>query len=181
MCCTVLRVDELRKLGGTSCAALGPSGCTIYPRRPRICRTYQCAWLQGKLDVEDRPDRLGAVLDIVFEGGALLLAIREATPGASDANPRLAAIAARYREAMPVRITRAADVLRDAPVRTLLAGGDELIASGDTVVRRRAGVEIERSRAPWLERSARRLQLAWQRWRVRDYGDGAQAVFGPDA
>ncbi len=181
MCCTVLRVDELRKLGGVSCAALGVRGCTIYPRRPQICRTYQCLWLQGKLDAEDRPDQLGAVLDIVHEGGAALLAIREATPGASDANPRLAAIAARYREAMPVRITRAADVLRgDAPVRTLLAGGEELVVTGDTFVRLRAGVPIERSRAAWLERVARRLRLAWQRRRIRGYGDGAQAVLRDD-
>lgn len=173
----MLRVDELRKLGGVSCAALGARGCTIYERRPGICRAYQCLWLQGKLDAEDRPDRLGAVLDLVHEGGAALLAIREATPGATEANPRLAAIAARYREAMPVRITRASDALRgDAPVRTLLAGGEESLATGDTVVRRRGGVEIARTRAPWLERVARNLQLAWQRRRIRGYGDGAQAI-----
>jgi hypothetical protein len=61
-------------------------------------------------------------------------------------------------------------------VRTLLAGGEELVATGDTVVRRRAGGELLRARAPWLERLARRLRLAWQRWRIRDYGDGADAV-----
>jgi hypothetical protein len=78
---------------------------------------------------------------------------------------------------MPVRITCSADALRgDAPVRTLLAGGEELVAAGENAVRRRAGVELERTRAPWLERMARRLKLAWQRWRIRGYGDGAQAV-----
>lgn len=177
MCCTVLRVDELRKLGGVSCAALGARGCTIYERRPQICRAYRCLWLQGRLDAGDRPDRLGAVLDLVHEGGAALLAIREAVPGATEANPRLAAIAAHWREAMPVRITRAADALRsDAPVRTLLAGGEELVATGDTAVRLRDGTELERMRAPWLERLARRLRLAWQRWRTGDYGDGAGAI-----
>ena len=178
MCCTVLRVDELRKLGGVACAALAPSGgCTIYAKRPRICRAYQCMWLQGKLALEDRPDRLGAVLDLTFEAGAPLLEIREAVPGATDTNVRLRAIAGRYRAAMPVRITRAADALRaDAPVRTLLANGEELLAAGDTVVRQRGGREIERTRAPLLERAARRALLAWQRWRIRDYGDGAAAV-----
>jgi hypothetical protein len=176
-CCTVLRVDELRKLGGVACAALGAGGCTIYPRRPHICRAYRCLWLQGQLELEDRPDRLGAVVDLVHEGGAALLAIREAVPGATDENPRLAAIAARWREAMPVRITPAAGV-RDgsAPVRTLLAGGEELIASGDWAFRLRAGEEVERTHAPWLERTLRRLQLAWQRSRLRGYGDGAAAV-----
>jgi hypothetical protein len=133
--------------------------------------------LQGRLDAEDRPDRLGAVLDLVHEGDATLLAIREAVPDATRANPRLAAIAARWREAMPVRITCAADALRsDAPVRTLLAGGEELVATGESVVRCRDGAELERMRAPWLERVARRLRLAWQRWRIRDYGDGADAI-----
>lgn len=177
MCCTVLRVDELRKLGGVPCAALSARGCSIYARRPHICRAYRCLWLQGKLDVEDRPDRLGAVLDLVHEGGGALLAIREAVAGATEASPRLALIAARYREAMPVRITRAADALMaDTPVRTLLAVGEELVVTGDRVVRLRAGVEVARERAPWLERAARRLRLAWQRWRVRGYGDGAAAV-----
>ncbi len=181
-CCTVLRVDALRKLGGVSCAALGARGCTIYERRPHICRAYRCLWLEGKLDLEDRPDRLGAVLDLVHEGGGTLLAIREASPGATDANPRLAAIAARWREAMPVRITPAGDASSgDAPVRTLLAGGEEIVARGDTVVRLRAGAEVERTRAPWLERALRRLQLAFQRRRIRGYGDGAQAVLRHDA
>jgi Fe-S-cluster containining protein len=178
LCCTVLRVDELRKLGGVACAALAPAGgCTIYARRPHICRGYQCLWLQGKLDLEDRPDRLGAVLDLTFEAGAPLLVIREAASGATNTNVRLRAIAERYRAAMPVRITRVADALRaDAPVRTLLAGGEELLATGDTVVRRRGEREIERTRAPLLERALRRALLAWQRWRIRNYGDGDAAV-----
>lgn len=182
LCCTVLRVDALRKLGGVSCAALGARGCTIYARRPGICRAYRCLWLRGELAPGDRPDRLGAVLDLVHEGGATLLAIREATPGATETNPRLAAIAARWREAMPVRITRAAEARADdAPVRTLLPGGEEIVVTGDRAVRLRGGAEVERMRAPALERVVRRLQLAWQRWRIRGYGDGAQAVFRGDA
>jgi hypothetical protein len=177
LCCTVLRVDALRKLGGVSCAALGARGCTIYARRPHICRAYQCLWLQGELELADRPDRLGAVLDLVHEGAATLLAIREAVPGATDANPRLAAIAAHYREVMPVRVTRAADALAsDARIRTLLAGGEELVVVGDSAVRFRDGFVVERTRAPWAERLARRARLAWQRWRIRAHGDGAAAL-----
>jgi hypothetical protein len=177
LCCTVLRVDALHKLGGVSCAALGARGCTIYARRPAICRAYQCLWLQGQLELADRPDRLGAVLDLVREAAGPLLAIREAVPGATRANPRLAAIAARYREAMPVRVTSVADVLAsDAPVRTLLAGGAELVVAGDIAMRLERGVEVQRTRAPWLERLARRARLAWQRWRIRGYGDGAAAI-----
>lgn len=178
LCCTVLRVDELRKLGGVACAALAKGGgCGIYATRPNICRAYRCLWLQGQLEPEDRPDRLGAVLDLVSEAGAPLLAIREAAPGAWEASPRLREIAERYRDAMPVRITCAADALSaDAPVRTLLAGGEELLAIGDVVVRQLGGREVERTRAPWLERALRRASLAWRRWRIRGHGDGGELV-----
>jgi hypothetical protein len=172
----------LKKLGGISCAALGARGCTIHERRPNICRAYQCLWLQGKLDEEDRPDRLGAVLDLTFEGGTTLLAIREASPGAFAASARLRVIAERYREAMPVRITGSEDVLAsDTPVRTLLPGGEELLARGEVMTRLLGGREIESMRAPWLERSLRRVSLAWQRFRIRGYGDGAAAVRGGGA
>ena len=179
----MLRVDELRKLGGVACAALAPGGgCGIYARRPRICRAYRCLWLQGKLDVEDRPDRLGAVLDLTMEAGAPLLAIREAKPGAFEASPRLRAIAERFRAAMPVRITCAADALSpDATVRTLLPSGEELLASGDRVVRRAGGRELGCTRAPLLERALRRFSLAWQRWRIRGYGDGREIVGDPSS
>jgi hypothetical protein len=161
-----------------ACAAVAKGGgCGIYATRPRICRAYRCLWLQGQLEPEDRPDRLGAVLDLVSEAGAPLLAIRQAEAGAYEASPRLRAIAERYRDAMPVRITCAADALSaDAPVRTLLAGGEELLAVGDGVLRRVNGREIERKRAPRLERELRRLWLAWQRLRVRRYGDGREVV-----
>jgi hypothetical protein len=174
----VLRVDELRKLGGVACAALAPSGgCSIYAARPRICRTYRCLWLQGDLALEDRPDRLGAVLDLTSQGGTPLLAIREARPGAFEASTRLREIAERYRSAMPVRLSGVADVLSgDAPVRTLLAGDEEWIARGDVVARWVAGREVERRRGPWLERALRRAALAWRRFRLRGYGDGGRAV-----
>lgn len=117
------------------------------------------------------------MLDLVHEGDRVLLAIREAVSGATETRPRLAAIAARYREAMPVRITRAEEAQSpDASVRTLLAGGEELLTLGDVVVRSRHGAELARSRAPWLERAARRARIAWQRWRTRHYGDGAAAL-----
>jgi hypothetical protein len=117
------------------------------------------------------------VLDVALAGGAPRLAIREAEPGAFERSERLRAIAERYRAAMPVHITRASDALdAAAPARVLLAHGEELAISGDVAVRLRAGREVERIRAAWLERIARRARLAWQRWRVRGYGDGAPAI-----
>jgi hypothetical protein len=174
LCCTLLRVDELRKLGGTRCPALRrapePPGCSIHARRPAICRGYACLWLSGGLADEDRPDRLGAVLDVASEGGTPRLRIHEARPGAYDASPRLREIAARYRESMPVRIsdaTRAGDP--DAPLRELGPGGSELRVEAGWVVRLRDGCELERRRLPWLERSLRRLHVALRRRWLRRY------------
>ncbi|MCA9509275.1 MAG: hypothetical protein KC560_01135, partial [Myxococcales bacterium] len=138
LCCTVLRVDPLRKLGGVDCVHQrgGEAGCAIHGRaeRPALCGAYRCAWLKGQLDLADRPDRLGATVDLVAPGGAPVLAIVEARRGAFDASPRLQAIAARFRASMPVRITAAADALdRGLPSRILRPDGSELRVRGDRV------------------------------------------------
>ncbi len=114
---------------------------------------------------------------MIVEAGQPLLAIREAAPGAHERSERLRAIAERYRSAMPVRITRAADALStDAPVRTLLPNGEEKIATGDRVVRLHNGGEVERTHAPFFESALRRLTLAWRRLRIRGYGNGSAAL-----
>ncbi len=165
LCCTVLRVDELGKLGGTRCVHQreGPAGCGIHPERPGICRAYRCLWLQGGLDEGDRPDRLGAVLDVLAVGEGHRLEIREATRGSFDRSPRLQEIAARYRAAMPVRITDVESPLDpDAPFRVLLPNGEEQRVVGDRVSLLRDGAVVEERRLPWLERTVRRLVLAWR-------------------
>ena len=159
LCCTVLRVDELRKLGGTPCAHLAgaDSGCGIYTTRPAICRAYRCAWLRGAFRADDRPDHLGAVLDFQTQGMTTRLSIREATPGAFDRSPRLREIAEEYRTQMPVRITDVDDVLnRDRPYRVLLPSGEEQRIAGDVVTFFRDGEETTSHRIPWLERWVRR-------------------------
>ena len=96
LCCTVLRVDELSKLGGQDCAhQRAEGGCAIHARRPDICRAYHCLWLRGHFEESDRPDRLGAVLDFVNHGGQVMLEVREARAGSFDASPRLQQIAER--------------------------------------------------------------------------------------
>jgi len=170
----LLRVDELSKLGGSPCRQLRPApeppGCGIHATRPPICRAYACLWLAGGLDESDRPDRLGAVLDIATEGAVTRLRVHEARSGAYEGSPRLREIVARYRESMPVRISdvsRAGDP--EAPVRELGAAGAELRIEGDWIVRIERGCEQERRRLPWLERGLRRVALAFRRWRLRGY------------
>ena len=169
LCCTVLRVDELAKLGGTPCRHLGAEGgCSIHPRRPQICRSYECLWLRGAFDANDRPDRLGAVLDLIQTGDGVSLAIREGVPGAFERSPRLQEIAAQYRETMPVRITNADDVMNpDKPFKILLGGGEEQRVEGDVVWIYRDGERVGVRRLSWLGRQLRRVALQLARWRLR--------------
>jgi Fe-S-cluster containining protein len=171
LCCTVLRVDELRKLGGIPCTELrDDGGCSIYDRRPGICRAYRCLWLKGGFEEEDRPDRLGAVVDILTTGGSTRLGIQEARPGAFDASPRLREIAQLYRETMPVRIVEAGNVTDpDRPFRLLLANGEEQRVRGEWIDVYRNGERVAQRRFPWLQRQLRRLGVALRARRLRDF------------
>jgi hypothetical protein len=165
-------VDALRKRGGVPCRHLRSStgGCGIYSERPRICRDYRCLWLQGGLEEDDRPDRLGAVLDLVNRAGVQHLAVREAEPGAFDASRRVREIAERYRSFMPVRITDCRDATdTDAPFRLLLPEGEERRVVGDRVTILRPGSEPEERTLPLGERVVRRLQNRWRARRQRDW------------
>lgn len=170
LCCTVLRVDELAKPGGEPCVKLrrdGP-GCSIHATRPSICRRYRCLWLQGGLEEDDRPDRIGAVLDLLTEAGQTYLAVREAVPGALDRSRRLQRIVGRFRSFLPVRICDNAQVMNpDAPFRLLLPDGEERRIAGDEVAVYRDGRLVERRRLPWLERRARRVVNSLRGWRWR--------------
>lgn len=167
LCCTVLRVDELAKPAGRDCVhQRGTQGCGIHPTRPPICRSYRCLWLQGGLEDDERPDAIGGVVDLETTGIGLRLAIREARPGAFDASPALQAIAERYRGSMPVRITDTGDPNDpDRPLRVLLAGGVEQRIAGTRVEVLREGRVVEAQDLPWLDRFARSVAVAWQRWR----------------
>jgi Fe-S-cluster containining protein len=55
----------LPQKGNGDCAYLGEAGCTVYDRRPIVCR-YECLWLQSQkrarpLPPELRPDRCKVV------------------------------------------------------------------------------------------------------------------------
>ena len=178
LCCTLLRVDELAKLGGTPCLhQRSGGGCAIHARRPGICRRYRCLWLQGALEEDDRPDRLGAVLDLASRGGLPELVVHEAEPGAFERSARLREIAERHRVAMPVRILDSGGVLDpERPFRVLLPGGDEQRVSGERVETWREGVRVAERRLPWLERIVRRAALAVRRLRLRRHRRGPRAA-----
>jgi hypothetical protein len=165
LCCTVLRVDDLDKLGGTPCAYLRRegSGCSIHQRRPEICRAYRCFWLKGGLEDDDRPDRLGAVIDLVSAGGVPVMEIRQASVGSFDHSQRLIEIADEFRAHHPVRVTDVADVMDpEREYRLLLAAGEEHRVRGDTIEVWRDAAHQETRRRPWLERALRRIAV----WRT---------------
>jgi hypothetical protein len=175
LCCTLLRVDALAKLGGTPCrhqlVGNPEGGCGIHTRRPEICRGYRCLWLSGSLEESDRPDRLGAVLSLTTEAETPTLFVHEARRGAFDASPRLQQIANVWRESMPVRVANSESVMDpDRPQRVLLPGGEEHIVVADRVSVRRPGRPDEERRLPLLDRSLRRasiaLRRAYLRWMV---------------
>lgn len=178
LCCTVLRVDPLRKLGGVPCARLGEcGGCSIHANRPGACRAYRCLWLQGSFEEADRPDKLGAVIDLVSEGGEPRLAVREAEPGAVLRSPRLQAIVARHRAFQPVRISHAdGTVDPDRPFQLLLPSGEDHHAASDTIRVFRDGREVRVERRPtldrWLHATSQRLRAL----RLRHYDDGSKAT-----
>ncbi|MEN2786939.1 YkgJ family cysteine cluster protein [Sphingomonas qilianensis] len=68
-CCSVLTVDTpgFSKPAGTQCANLSADGCRIHAVRPRICRTWFCAWRRvATLPDAARPDRSGLLVSLNF-------------------------------------------------------------------------------------------------------------------
>jgi Fe-S-cluster containining protein len=174
LCCTLLRVDELRKRGGVPCPALRRApeapGCSIHATRPSVCRAYACLWLSGGLENTDRPDLLGAILDVATEGYVTRLRVHEVTPGACERSPRLREIVNAHRGSMPVRISAVSRAGEPgAPVRELGPAAAELRIEGDFVTRLEGGRVVERRRLPWLERTLRRASLAWRARKLRRY------------
>ncbi len=165
LCCTVLRVDELTKPARVACNELRRegAGCSIYATRPSICRSYKCAWLLGSFGDDDRPDSLGAVLDLQFRGDRLWLEIHEESPGAFERSERLREIAEEYRASAHVRISdgdRAAEP--DRPFRILRAGGIEQRVCGTRVEVFQDGMRIDSTEIGWLRRTAARILRAWK-------------------
>jgi hypothetical protein len=79
LCCTLLRVaaDEWKepKLSYDSCLYLSAHRCTIYGRRPEVCRTYLCSWRDGSLPDGYSPQKTGIVVNVeAFMGKPMWIA-----------------------------------------------------------------------------------------------------------
>lgn len=61
VCCEVLSIESLGKEKHCRCEYQA-NGCGIYERRPLECVAFRCAWLDGLLPEEMRPDRIDAMV-----------------------------------------------------------------------------------------------------------------------
>ena len=62
-CCTLLEVTDVGKSMNEWCKHCDAGkGCTIYDSRPQMCRSFNCAWLQGYLDDDWFPEKAGMVV-----------------------------------------------------------------------------------------------------------------------
>lgn len=57
------------------------SGCSIHEVRDQMCRDFECGWLMGELDEDDRPDKVGFLIELL-SGVPVALAIT--APGRND-------------------------------------------------------------------------------------------------
>lgn len=107
-CCVLPRIAPTEdkalpggKLGYTPCDHLCERGCSIYHKRPKLCRDYACLWRVGIIKGDDsrRPDRLGLMFTPDEYKGKLVIETWEMWPhAASDDTARwvIDTIAERY-------------------------------------------------------------------------------------
>ncbi len=62
-CCDILEVTAVEKPVNELCKYWETgTGCTIYDRRPQMCRSFACAWLQGHFDDDWFPEKARIVV-----------------------------------------------------------------------------------------------------------------------
>jgi len=90
----VIAVHELDKRAYEPCTHLCASGCGIYAERPASCRTFECQWLRGALEVDGsvdlalRPDACGVIFDYRPDTAVgEMFTAWEVEPGASASGP----------------------------------------------------------------------------------------------
>lgn len=61
VCCVALPIREFDKAPDAPCDKLCDGGCSIYPRRPKVCREFYCLWRMTEAWLPDwlEPSRCG--------------------------------------------------------------------------------------------------------------------------
>lgn len=77
VCCHVAEVKEgiVQKPACQNCP-FQDRGCKLFgqPQRPQVCQDFQCSWLRGYGDKNDRPDKSGVMVSVNhFNGGTWIM------------------------------------------------------------------------------------------------------------
>jgi hypothetical protein len=139
VCCIVPGIDtpQIQKATGSVCRNCGDGGCAIYDVRPRACRDFTCAWLDGALGDDWRPDQSGVFAQAVTlqgrQGMSLMLvadAVKTARQGwfvdyvqraVRDGVPLVLALPG------PMSMRSAKTLLNDDEMRHAAAGSPEQV------------------------------------------------------
>lgn len=81
-CCRVVHVVALDKPRNTVCEHQCPTGCAIYPDRPKECKQFRCSWLNGDMNEDMRPDNSGVIVEDMYWDDFTLHYPYDARPGA---------------------------------------------------------------------------------------------------
>jgi hypothetical protein len=76
-------VPEINKPAGETCRLLEVCGygCQVYAGRPKSCRNYSCAWLEGFGVAGDQAGELGVLIDRRDTQFGVVLVARALRPG----------------------------------------------------------------------------------------------------
>jgi len=71
VCCIVPGIDthDIQKITGATCRHCVAGGCAIYETRPRACREFFCAWIEGAMPEGWRPRDSGVLAQTIMAGG----------------------------------------------------------------------------------------------------------------
>ena len=71
VCCIVPGIDtqQIQKITGAICRHCADTGCAIYEARPRACREFFCAWIEGAMPDGWRPRDCGVLAQEIVLGG----------------------------------------------------------------------------------------------------------------
>lgn len=71
-CCTLSVVKELNKKTWETCSFCKNNKCSIYGNHPKVCKDFECAYLESGANIELRPDKCGIMFikksDRIFTG-----------------------------------------------------------------------------------------------------------------
>src|SRR5947209_3029745 len=88
VCCTELKIPQLRKQARVPCQHLTVSGCGIYQTRPDVCREFLCGWrLFEEMGDDWRPD-LSGVMALRWVAGPASRRLEECALWRASSNQR---------------------------------------------------------------------------------------------